>query len=145
MTFFCPTGILPTYHPFRRLAMTRAGTSMFVFSFWVFACGIGLMFFPGLSLSVLEITMSSFIPVRLFGMILIFLGIYYVVTARHPACWPFYRVTVYTRASALVIVIIFVFIGWADPLVVGFVIIDALGALWTFLALRRDAVEGSLA
>ncbi len=125
--------------------MTRAGRSMFVFSFWVFACGIGLMFFPALSLSVLDITMSSFIPVRLFGMVLLFLGIYYVVTARHPACWPFYRITVFTRGSALFIVIIFVLIGWAEPLVVGFVVVDALGALWTFMALKRDARQGSLA
>jgi hypothetical protein len=96
--------------------MTRAGKSIFYFGFWVLACGISLMFFPKLCLDTVGIHLSDYITVRLFGMVLIYLSIYYFVSGRHPAFHPLYRI--------------------------GFVIVDALGALWTWLALRNDRKEG---
>jgi len=51
---------------------------------------------------------------------------------------PFFRVTVYTRASALPIVTLFVLLTAASPLIILFTVVDALGALGTALALRLD-------
>jgi hypothetical protein len=122
--------------------MTRAGKSIFYFGFWVLACGISLMFFPKLCLDTVGIHLSDYITVRLFGMVLIYLSIYYFVSGRHPAFHPLYRITVFTRSSALIVVILFVLLGLASPIIIGFVIVDALGALWTWLALRNDSKEG---
>jgi hypothetical protein len=118
--------------------MTRAGKSIFYFGFWVVACGISLMFFPAFCLDIAGITLNDYITVRLFGMVLLYLAVYYFIAGRYPAFRPFYRATVFTRSSALLIVIVFVLLGMAKPIIIGFVIVDALGALWTGIALRAD-------
>jgi hypothetical protein len=122
--------------------MTRAGKSIFYFSFWVLMCGIFLMFVPEFSLSFMNMVLADYIIVRLFGMILIFLFVYYIIAGRNPAFWPFYQATIFTRYTALLSVIIFVIIGIAKPYVIGFVIVDAIGATWTLFALIKDKKEG---
>jgi uncharacterized membrane protein YuzA (DUF378 family) len=118
--------------------MTRAGRSIFIFSFWVLACAMPLMIFPGLMLGLLGVTSSSDVVARVFGMVLLFLAIYYFVAGRRAEFAPLFRVTVYTRASALPIVTLFVLLTGASPLIILFTVVDSLGALWTALALRAD-------
>lgn len=122
--------------------MTSAGKSIFYFGFWVLACGLGLFFAPGLCMGIAGVELPEPIPVRLFGMVLVYLAIYYFVTGRRAELWPFFRVTVYTRGSALLIVAVLVLLGMSPPAILGFVVVDALGALWTALALRRDRAAG---
>ena len=124
--------------------MTAAGKSIFYFGFWVLACGIGLMILPEFSLSMVNMQLNSYITVRLFGMVLVYLAIYYFVLAKRKESWPFFRVSVFTRGSALLLVTLFVIIGWAKPIIIGFVVVDALGALWTFFALKKDKKAGLL-
>jgi hypothetical protein len=123
--------------------MTRAGKSIFYFGFWVLACGVSLMFFPKFCLDMVGITMPDYITVRLFGMVLVYLSIYYFVAGRNPAFRTLYLTTAFTRSSALLVVIIFVLLDMAKPIVICFVIVDALGALWTALALRKDRQESA--
>jgi len=52
-----------------------------------------------------------------------------------------YRVTVYTRASALPVTAVMVLLLRANPLLILFTVVDALGALWTALALRADRAD----
>ena len=118
--------------------MSHAGRSMFWFGFWVLACGIFLMFLPGMMLRVARVTVSNDVILRIQGMVLIFLAIYYFVAGRHPEFRPLYRVTVYTRASALPVTAVMVLLLRANPLIILFTVVDALGALWTALALRAD-------
>lgn len=121
--------------------MTGAGKSIFYFGFWVLLCGVALMFFPGFVLGLMDITMSSDIVARILGMVLIFLAIYYFLAGRHPEFRPFYRISIYTRASALIITAIFAITGAADYSIILFTIVDAFGSLWTALALRKDRVD----
>ena len=118
--------------------MSRAGRTMFWFGFWVLACGILLMFLPGMMLRVARVTVSNDVILRSQGMVLIFLAIYYFVAGRHPEVRPLYQVTVYTRASALPVTAVMVLLLRANPLIILFTVVDALGALWTALALRAD-------
>ena len=122
--------------------MTSAGKSIFYFGFWVLACGLSLFFAPAACLSVLDIELPTYIPVRLFGMVLVYLAAYYFLAGRRPAFWPLYRLTVYTRGSALLVVAALTLLGLSPPAVIGFVAVDALGAAWTAVALRRDRRAG---
>jgi hypothetical protein len=124
--------------------VTHAGKSIFYFGFWVVICGISLLFFPAFCLGVAGIELPDYIIVRIFGLVLLYLSVYYFVAGHYPAFHPFYRATVFTRSSALAVVIVFVLLGMAKPIVIGFVIVDALGAAWTGLALRKDRMEGAL-
>jgi hypothetical protein len=119
--------------------MSRAGSSMFWFGFWVLACGISMTFFPGMMLRVSGITVSNDVILRIQGMVLIFLAIYYFVAGRRPEFRPLYQVTVCTRSSALPLTAAMVLLLRANPLIILFTVVDALGALWTALALRADA------
>ncbi len=118
--------------------MSRAGSSMFWFGFWVLACGISLTFFPGMMMRVSGITVSNDVILRIQGMVLIFLAVYYFVAGRRPEFRPLYQATVYTRASALPLTAAMVLLLRANPLIILFTVVDALGALWTALALRAD-------
>jgi hypothetical protein len=118
--------------------MTRAGKSIFFFSFWVLVCALPLMIAPGLLLGYLGIPSSANVVARIFGMVLLFLAIYYFIAGRRPEFVPFFRVTVYTRASALPLVALMVLLTKASPLIILFTVVDALGALWTALALGLD-------
>lgn len=126
------------------MKMTRAGSSIFFFGFWVVLCGISLMFFPNMCLDIAGMRLDDVTIPRLFGMVLIFLAIYYFLAGTHPEFWPFYRVTVFTRFSAFIIVVIFTILGIVKPIVIGFVTIDALGALWTAITLGIDRKKGRL-
>ncbi|MFC1669239.1 hypothetical protein ACFL20_02535 [Spirochaetota bacterium] len=122
--------------------MTRTGKSIFYFGFWVLACGILLMFFPKFCLGFVGIVLPDYIVVRILGMVLLYLAVYYFVAGRHTEFMPFFRITIYTRSSALFIVLVFVIIGLAKPIIIAFVIVDLAGAIWTALALRMDRRHG---
>ena len=62
--------------------MSHAGKSIFYFGFWVLACGIALMFFPEPCLGIADIRLNDYFPVRLFGMILIYLAAGYSIGGR---------------------------------------------------------------
>lgn len=117
---------------------SRAGRSFFWFGFWVLACGLALALAPGLLLQIADITVSSDIMLRVFGTVLVYMAVFYLVAGRHGGCVALYRASVYTRFSAPVVVGIFVVLTRANPLVALFTLPDALGALWTALALRAD-------
>ena len=123
--------------------MSRAGRSFFWFGFWVLACGLSLALAPGLLLKMAAISVSSDIMLRVFGTVLVYLAVFYLVAGRNGGYTALYRASVYTRFSAPIVVGAFVFATKANPLVFLFTAPDALGALWTALALRKDQAEAS--
>ena len=119
--------------------MSRAARSICWFSYWVLLCGAGLMLFPEQMLAVMGIDLSASLVTRLFGMVVLILAFYYFQAGRLGTMTEFYRWTTYTRPAAFGLAVVWVLVGWAQPLLIGFVVMDLLGALWTLWALRRDA------
>ena len=118
--------------------MSRAGRSFFWFGFWVLACGLFLALAPGLMLKMAAITVSNDIMLRVFGTVLVYMAVYYFVAGRRSGYTALYRASVYTRFSAPIVVGLFVIVLKASPLVFCFTVVDAAGALWTAIALRKD-------
>jgi len=121
--------------------MSRAGRSLFWFGFWVLGCGLTLAFFPSIMMRIADITASSDIMLRVFGTVLLYMAIFYFVAGRRQGFEALYRASIYTRFSAPVVVGAFVLILKASPLIFIFTAVDALGALWTAIALRRDQAD----
>ena len=121
--------------------MSRAGRSFFWFGFWVLGCGLTLALFPSVMMRIAHITASSDIMLRVFGTVLLYMAIYYFVAGRQRGFEALYRASIYTRFSAPVVVGAFVLILKASPLIFIFTAADALGALWTAIALRRDQAD----
>jgi uncharacterized protein YjeT (DUF2065 family) len=123
--------------------MSRAGRSFFWFGFWVLGCGLTLAVFPSIMMRIAAITASSDIMLRVFGSVLVYMAIYYFVAGRRKGFEALYKASVYTRFSAPIVVGAFVLILKASPLIVIFTAVDALGALWTAIALKRDQAESA--
>ncbi len=124
--------------------MSRAAASMYYFGYWILICGVSLLCFPGILLKLVGIQMEPDTVARLFGMVLLFMSFYYFMASKHEEMRPFYRWTTYTRPMALIITVLLVFIGLADPIVIAFVVVDVAGAAWTIWALRQDDAAEAL-
>jgi hypothetical protein len=71
------------------------------------------------------------------GVLVLNIGILYIYMA--PANLTlFFTLTVYARALVLVWFVLFVIAGWAAAPLILFGVVDLIGALWTFAALRRS-------
>lgn len=119
--------------------MNNTAKSIFYFSFWPFVNGVVLLFFPNLLLSYVGIDSSASVIARILGMLLLFLGFYYYMAGRNDKMAPFYEWTVYTRMTAPLFVSLIVIINRASPIILLFVIVDVIGALWTLKALKYSA------
>lgn len=113
------------------------GTSVFVFSFWVLLCGVALLVVPGLLLPLMGVNAAGAPVARIFGMVLTFLGYYYLRLGRAGCYRDFYRWSTQTRLAAVVVTAILVFLRLVPVPVLAFLAVDGLGAVATLWALRR--------
>ena len=118
--------------------MSQAAKSIFYFSFWVFVNGAVLLFFPNWMLALLGIDESAAIVARIFGVVLLYLAFYYFMAGRRGDMSDFYRWTTYTRPTAMLFALVFVLTKQVPPMLLAFVSVDVLGALWTWFALRNE-------
>lgn len=112
--------------------------SINVFSCYVVVMGIVLMLVPKQILPIFDLPTEGEIWIRLLGFVLLCSSIYYLGAARLKFI-PFAKWSVYTRAAAPVLVIILIVLKIAPIQIISFGIIDGLGALWTWLALKKHA------
>jgi len=120
-------------------SLSPSDRSIFFFAFWVLACAVGLLGFPSLMFKFLGVSPPETITPRMFGLVLVFLSYYYFRISLRGDMKPFYRFTVHTRLSVLPITAVLALFAVVPWPVVAFCTIDAVGALWTFLALRQEA------
>ncbi len=116
--------------------MSKAAFSVYVFSFYLFALGLILVVVPNVLLSLFRFPETNEVWVRVVGMLVLILGLYYSTAARHELT-PMLRATVFGRFAVLAFFVAFVLLGFAPPILILFGGIDAIAATWTALALRE--------
>lgn len=115
--------------------MTSAGKSIYYFGFYLLILGITLTVVPNILLSTFLLPETSEVWIRVVGIIVFNIGLYYIFMA--PANQVlFYTLTIYTRVLILLWFIVFVLMGWAPTPLIMFGLVDAVGAVWTYTALR---------
>ncbi len=115
--------------------MSAASKSIYYFGFYLLVLGITLTVVPNILLSTFQLPETSEVWIRVVGIIVFNIGLYYIFMA--PANHTiFFTLTIYTRAMILGWFIVFVLMGWAATPLIGFGLVDAAGAVWTFMALR---------
>ena len=114
--------------------MNPSDLSLFVIGIYVTLSGLSFFIIPNVSLKMFKLATTKEPWIRILGLVMVGLGYYYLFTSTNGVT-IFYWPTVYARFG--------VFLGFtalavtrkAPPLVAGFGIIDAGGAVWTMLTL----------
>lgn len=118
--------------------MSKAARSVFVFAGYLFVLGVVLVLAPNALLKLFRMPETNEVWVRVVGMLVLILGYYYSVAARHELT-PFLRATALARLSVLFFFVAFVVFGLAPPVLILFGVIDAAAASHTLVALRSDS------
>lgn len=118
--------------------LSPAAKSMWYFAFYVLFDGLILLAIPETALRLLGQPEDGAGWLRVLGMVVAFLGWYYLNLAKMEAT-PFFRVTTHTRMSVPFILGGFVAVGSLPAVVLLFGVGDFAGGLWTWIALRRGS------
>jgi len=117
--------------------MSKAARSIQVWSIYVLIVGAGLAVIPNLILSTLDVAETDEVWIRVLGVVVVVLALYYWDAARHETRNLFVA-SVLGRLFVVASLIVFWLTGESWQLLL-FAAVEAAGALWTFSALRADA------
>jgi len=118
--------------------MSKPAFTLKAFGIYLLVLGVGLTVAPNQMLSLFSMPLTTEVWLRVVGVLVFNIGIYYIYAAKCEAR-AFFQVSVYTRCLVMAAFIAFVALGLAPPMLVLFGVADLLGAIWTQLALRGEA------
>lgn len=119
--------------------MTKPATTIKFFEVYVLLTGATLLLAPNILLSLFGLAEAREVWIRVLGVVVIALGYYYWCAAAADE-QGFFKATIPGRGFVLLAFIALVATGLAAPPLILFGVIDAAGALWTWMALRRAAL-----
>jgi len=117
--------------------MNKSTLSIFAFGLYLIALGIILVVIPNSLLEIFQVPSTNEVWIRVVGMLVFLLGIYYILAARKEMT-DFFLWTVYLRPLVILFFIAFVLLDFVSPMLILFGVVDLLGAIWTGLALRAS-------
>ncbi len=120
--------------------MTPAARSVQVFAVYLVLLAVILLLTPNLLLRWIGLPLTSEVWIRVVGMLVAFLGVYFWIAAATDLV-PIFRATVLCRLTVPVFFLVFVLGAWAGWPLLLFGLVDAVGALWTWGALRGAAAR----
>lgn len=123
--------------------MSPAARSVHVFGLYLVAVGLVALGVPNVLFAVVGVPETDEPWIRVLGAVVVVLGFYYLVAARHHLVAMF-SATVAGRVAAGISLITIVSL-WGYWTAVVFGVVDVLGAIWTFLALRREGPDAAAA
>lgn len=115
--------------------MNAPAKSVLVHGVYLAGSGLTLIAAPNLLFGLLGIAPSPEVWPRIVGVLTLILGFYFIQAARKNLV-EFMRWTVYARLTFMSFCTLFVLLGFIGPVLLLFGLLDLLGALWTWLALR---------
>jgi hypothetical protein len=101
--------------------------------------GATLLLIPNIFLGVCGIAPTSEVWIRLAGILLMALSVYYVVAAKHQLAVIF-KVTSCIRATIIFFFGAFVYLQIMEPVMLLFGAIDFAGAAWTYLSMKKEGI-----
>jgi hypothetical protein len=122
--------------------MTYPAKTVLVFGIYLLGLGTALVLVPNLLLSLFQISATSEVWIRVVGMLVLELGVFYVAAARKN--WQgFIALTVPMRLSVIVFFAAFVFLANAPTMLLLFGATDFAFAAWTWTATRTMALSNA--
>lgn len=117
--------------------MATPALTVRIFGGYLIVLGAVLMVAPNILLGLFGIAPVTDVWIRVVGMLVGFLGVYYLLAAA-AGLTSFLAWTVPVRLSVFLFFGAFVLLQLAPPVLLAFAVVDAVGAIWTWLALRRS-------
>ena len=117
--------------------MSKPAFSVRAFGIYLLVLGLGFVLIPNQLLSIFGMPRTEEVWIRVVGVLVFNIGIYYWFAAKGEATEVF-RASVYTRVLVLASFATFAVLGLASPILVLFGAADFAGAVWTHLALRGE-------
>jgi hypothetical protein len=107
------------------------------FGIYVLLTGLNLMFAPNMLLGMFGIPATNEVWIRVVGVLAFNIGIYYWYAAKCEAK-AFFEATVYARGFVFIAFATFVALGLVNKALILFGCMEVAGAIWTWLALRKE-------
>ena len=123
--------------------LTKSANSVFLYGIYIIIVGSAFLFLPNLCLQLLGMKTTSEVWIHVTGWFGIWLGIYYIVSARSESK-AFILTSVYGRPTFIVFLGVLVFLHLIEPPVLIIGAIDVITAIWTYSLLRSEKSEASL-
>ena len=117
--------------------MTAAARSILVYSIYVFGLGATLLLVPNIPLPIFGLPEATEVWIRVAGMTVIFLSIFYWIAARNEYRAIFVA-SVPIRFAVVVFFAAFAAAGFTSWNLLLFTPLDVLFAIWTWYALRQS-------
>ena len=117
--------------------MTPAARSLQVFGIYLLVLAAALVIAPNVLLALFGMPPTQEVWIRILGLLVGIVGAYDVLMATR-SLRPLYMATVVARAVAFILLTAFALLQIGPPQLALFGIIDLLGALWTWSALRGE-------
>lgn len=119
--------------------MKNATISIQVFGIYLLALSLALILLPSELISFLKFSATDPTWFRVLGIPLFVIGLHYQYAAMQGDVM-FFHVTTIARFTVCMLFIVFVLLKWLEPQAILFGVTDAIGATWTWWALKKDHV-----
>lgn len=118
--------------------MSKPAVSIIVYGIYYLVAGLTYLVLPDLALTLFGFPIEGTWILRVAGVLLGVHGYFFVQAARQELA-PYFRWTVHGRIAASVLFAAVAALGLAQPMLILFGVIDLVGAVWTWLALRTSS------
>jgi hypothetical protein len=117
--------------------LSRSANSVFLYGVYIVFLGLAFLLVPNLCLEFMGIKTTTEVWIRVVGWFGIWLGIYYIVSARSESK-AFIRTTVYGRPTFIVFLSLLVALGMIEPIILIIGVVDIVTAIWTYSLLHLE-------
>ncbi|HMW40105.1 MAG: hypothetical protein K1X68_03700 [Saprospiraceae bacterium] len=117
--------------------MTNSSKSAFYFGIYLISTGLVFILIPDTVISLMQLPAIPEGWGRMIGLLAAVIGIYYIVSGKANA-QSFIKSSIYVRFGFLISVILLYLTGQMPVSIIIFGLVDALGAVWTAMALKSE-------
>lgn len=119
--------------------MVSSAKSVIVFGVYLAIVGLTLLLIPNVFLTIIGVENTNEVWIRLSGILLMALSVYYIVAAQ--TYLPvIFKITVYIRSTIIFFFSAFVYMDLMEPIMLLFAAIDFAGGVWTWLAMKKEEI-----
>ncbi len=117
--------------------MTAAAKTVCYFGYYLYVLGVTLLFMPNFLLTTFQFPETNEVWIRVVGVLVLCIGFYYHRTGIQNNS-AFLKQTVIARLFVFASFVAFALLKLTTPFIILFGSVDALGAFWTWMALKNE-------